>query len=706
MAQAPLPLLALLAVALACLHSCAALELALLGDWGGSPHYPLYTTPEQLQCAAALAAHAQATPIDALLALGDNFYNQGLCNNHTLAPYNNSCPNTTSPLTGTAHDPRFAVGFEAVYNAAPLSSSSSSFPFYVIAGNHDALGNVSASIAYTALSPSGRWRHPDFWYRLAFPLPHAQTLEVLMLDTTLCYGIWNDPAHDAQCAAQLAWLQAQLAASTAEYLFLAGHYPAYSPCAHGNTQWTLDTLLPLLAAHNATGYLSGHDHCGALVAPPAPPAAPGADLVYVVSGTGDGCCYNESNILAVPSGSLKYLLSQGYAQGAPSGFAALSVAPRGAASSTLTVRFYTAAANGTRAPEALYASPLILPRTPIRSPATGAVTAMAAPDYAAAGLPRPSAVAPHAPYPTAPPGQEAASVDHEEALPAVAAAAAAAAAAERALAAPSAGAPAELVLWLYAPSALDNATWSAWYSELAAHRANVTGVAPCLYLVQVDGSFVSQMPSAAAAALARGWTARMARELGLAALPLIAASGSGMNLLLRPGSGAAAAAFIAATVAELDALGGAGYNLQLEEPGNATIQAEWKAFVGAWADALAPRTLSVIIGGDCRGRDWMWMDCGDYRVLQASHPNLRAITEATYEKEPSAWLQFERNIVRGLGLPVAQLGLEYGPPLLNAGNGCLPAAWAAGVRALYVWVNPPGANSTDWDALGWWVGHQ
>ncbi len=173
----------------------AALLLALLGDWGGSPIWPLYTTPEQLLCAAALAEFAAASPVSAVLTLGDNFYNLGICSNGTLAPYNNSCPNTTSPLTGTAQDPRFRLGFEDVYGGITgknlLSSSSpppssSPLPFFIIAGNHDALGNVSASIAYTALSPGGQWRHPDYYYRLEFSAGRNSTIEVFMIDTTIC----------------------------------------------------------------------------------------------------------------------------------------------------------------------------------------------------------------------------------------------------------------------------------------------------------------------------------------------------------------------------------------------------------------------------------------------------------------------------------------------------------------------------------------
>jgi tartrate-resistant acid phosphatase type 5 len=670
----------------------AALLLALLGDWGGSPIFPLYTTPQQLLNARAMAEFASASSVTAVLTLGDNFYNLGICSNGTLAPYNNSCPNTTSPLTGTAQDPRFRLGFEDVYGggAGPPGAypSSSPLPFYIIAGNHDALGNVSASIAYTALSPGGQWRHPDFYYRLEFSAGPNSTVEVFMVDTTICYGIWSDAQHAAQCAAQLAWLEAGLAASRAAYSIVAGHYPIWSPCSHGNTQWAIDALMPLLVRYNVTAYLSGHDHCGAFMAPPTSDAsAPGADLVFLVQGMGDGCCYNESNILAIPSGSLKYLLSQGYSQGAPSGFSVLEVSGGGErAASAMSFSFYSAA-GGTAA--LLYTSPLLLPRTPLRDNSTGAVISMAAPNYRASGLPRPSAVAPFAPYPQAVRGAEAASFDFEAA---------------HAHAVQAGGNASEIVVWLYAPTAT-NATWANWFTDLRSHRANVTGVAPCSYLVDSAGAFISQMPSPAAAAQAANWTRRMNSELGLDVLPLIAASGVGMNTLIRSGNGAAAAAFIADTVAELRALGGAGYNLQLEEPGNATIKAEWEAFLGAWADALAPSTISVIIGGDCRGKDWMFMDCGDYKLLQRNHSNVRAVTEATYEKEPAAWKDFEENIVRGLGLPVAQLGLEYGPPLLNPGNGCLPLAKAAGVRTLYVWVDTPAgtANQTAWDAFGWWL---
>ena len=51
-----------------------------------------------------------------------------------------------------------------------------------------------------------------------------------------------------------------MAASTADYLFVAGHYPVYSGCSHGSTSSLISWLKPLLEKYGAH-YLSGHDHC-------------------------------------------------------------------------------------------------------------------------------------------------------------------------------------------------------------------------------------------------------------------------------------------------------------------------------------------------------------------------------------------------------------------------------------------------------------
>ena len=259
------------------------LAFVAIGDWGGQDVAP-YTQPGQLATAKGLARTAGA--------LGASLY-------ETLAPYNDTCPSRMDPASGTVDDARFAQTFEGVYSAAALQ-----VPWQVIAGNQDALGNVSASIAYSARSL--RWRHPHYWHSVSAPLwagaPPTARVDIHMIDTTLCYGIVIDAWHTAMCAEQLAWLDAALAASAdAAFLFVAGHYPIFSACAHGNTQWAIDEVLPRLRRARASGYLSGHDHCLEHLDT--------GGLVFVVSGAGDGCCYALSNVAAVPEGSLSFAVA-------------------------------------------------------------------------------------------------------------------------------------------------------------------------------------------------------------------------------------------------------------------------------------------------------------------------------------------------------------------------------------------------------------
>jgi len=56
-------------------------------------------------------------------------------------------------------------------------------------------------------------------------------------------------------------LAATLAASTADYLFVAGHFPVWSVCEHGPTTKMVSDLMPLLEKHQVTSYFAGHDHC-------------------------------------------------------------------------------------------------------------------------------------------------------------------------------------------------------------------------------------------------------------------------------------------------------------------------------------------------------------------------------------------------------------------------------------------------------------
>lgn len=135
------------------------------------------------------------------------------------------------------------------------------------------------------------------------------------------------PRSRAAAAEQWDWITAQLAASTADHIVVAGHYPVYSVCEHGNTQNLIDHLKPLLEQYHAH-YFSGHDHCMSSVQE--------NGIQYVVSGMGDTCCYAPENVDSVPEGSLQWYVSRGTKTiGTMGGFADISFD-----ANAMTVTFY------------------------------------------------------------------------------------------------------------------------------------------------------------------------------------------------------------------------------------------------------------------------------------------------------------------------------------------------------------------------------
>lgn len=60
---------------------------------------------------------------------------------------------------------------------------------------------------------------------------------------------------------QMQWLEETLAASKAEYLIVAGHYPVWSIAEHGPTAFLVSNVKPLLEKYKVSAYINGHDHC-------------------------------------------------------------------------------------------------------------------------------------------------------------------------------------------------------------------------------------------------------------------------------------------------------------------------------------------------------------------------------------------------------------------------------------------------------------
>jgi len=185
-------------------------------------------------------------------------------------------------------------------------------PWYVLAGNHDHIGNVSAQIEYGKTSK--RWVFPDFFY--TFTLwqngdQQKKLIDFIMIDTILLCGQplpdWDHsplkgPENQTLADEYWTWIEEQMRASTAPYLIVSGHYPVYSVAEHGPTQCLVDRLRPLLHQYNVTTYLSGHDHNLQHLAAD----LDNSHMNYFVVGAANFIENSHAHEKDVPAGSLKF----------------------------------------------------------------------------------------------------------------------------------------------------------------------------------------------------------------------------------------------------------------------------------------------------------------------------------------------------------------------------------------------------------------
>ena len=137
-------------LALACarkLSTSGSLSFLALGDWGGQPSSPYYTTAEK-DIAAAMGKTAQNVGSQFTIALGDNFYDMGVTN---------------------VNDPRFKETFEVdlnahmcwaianmVFNASSLSTTSGRTCLRL--ARYNPAGTHCAGTTITMVTPRQKWR--------------------------------------------------------------------------------------------------------------------------------------------------------------------------------------------------------------------------------------------------------------------------------------------------------------------------------------------------------------------------------------------------------------------------------------------------------------------------------------------------------------------------------------------------------------------
>ncbi|MBV8682953.1 MAG: metallophosphoesterase [Caulobacteraceae bacterium] len=215
-----------------------ALNFLAVGDWGREGAF------HQAEVAARMGETAAAVNARFVISVGDNFYEDGVAG---------------------VDDPQWKTSFDDVYSAPSLQ-----VPWHVILGNHDYHGNAQAQIDYTARSR--RWRLPARWRSLSETAPDGARVEFFLIDTSpFISSYYADGAKKVKVAgqdtaAQLAWLDAALGRSSADWKIVVGHHPIWplrvdAAGEEGGAPKDMQAKVdPILRAHRVPLYLNGHDH--------------------------------------------------------------------------------------------------------------------------------------------------------------------------------------------------------------------------------------------------------------------------------------------------------------------------------------------------------------------------------------------------------------------------------------------------------------
>ncbi|KAI6212387.1 Tartrate-resistant acid ATPase [Aphelenchoides besseyi] len=150
--------------------------------------------------------------------------------------------------------------------------------WFMVAGNHDHLGNVEAQIAYTDRSNK---TFPSLYYKTSYSFgPKGTRVEFVFIDTVVLCGNSNNvksrsifswigvktriPERPAakyvnESKKQWKWIEEQLRTSTADHLFVVGHYPIHSVVTK-TLQCLKRELDPLMRKYKVGAYFAGHNH--------------------------------------------------------------------------------------------------------------------------------------------------------------------------------------------------------------------------------------------------------------------------------------------------------------------------------------------------------------------------------------------------------------------------------------------------------------
>jgi len=249
-----------------------------VGDWGiGSGTSKPDERAAMESVAAAMRAYSESFAPSFVLALGDNFYDDG---------------------TASVTDPLWTDAWRSVWVDAQDNDGSSSaaaplagIPWWAVLGNHDYHQGVAAAetqVARETATDDDEWRMPA---RLAYVATRTPHVTVVGIDTASLAPHETDATEEPlggadNVAAALAAIDAVIADAARDatgFLVVVGHYPVRSVGEHGDTQQLVALLLPILRRRRVDLYLCGHDHTLQSLRDSDHPNSP---LRFVVSGNG------------------------------------------------------------------------------------------------------------------------------------------------------------------------------------------------------------------------------------------------------------------------------------------------------------------------------------------------------------------------------------------------------------------------------------
>lgn len=209
-----------------------AFNFLVVGDWGRNGFF------NQRDVARAMGSMAEAIASRFTISTGDNFYTEGV---------------------DSIDDPKWERSFENIYDAPSLFT-----PWYATLGNHDWQGDYRAQIDYSG--ESDRWYMPARYYHETMAVDDSTEVLFVFLDTTpLSERTPNarkyNRTEEWDPDTQLAWLDATLAESDADWKIVVGHHPIYvGSVRYEDNPRLIEDLVPIFEERGVNAYFAGHDH--------------------------------------------------------------------------------------------------------------------------------------------------------------------------------------------------------------------------------------------------------------------------------------------------------------------------------------------------------------------------------------------------------------------------------------------------------------